>query len=351
MIFYRTGSTDPHFNLAFEEYTVRAAGDETVFMLWQNSPSVIIGRNQNAFAEIDIAFAEAHGIPAVRRLTGGGAVYHDLGNVNYTFVAPAKDGAVLDYAGFCAPLIDALRTLGVDASLSGRNDIVCDGRKISGSAQCVTHGHVLHHGTLLWSADTGVMSAVLTPDAEKLRSKGIRSTASRVGSIREMLRAPGGSGAGGLTENAGPGGCSAGLPYISADSTASDFMNWLASYVCASEKCDVRYPSEREAGEARRLMKEKYATWEWNYGRSGHFVASSSRRFPYGTVTAEYTLEGGRIASVRFSGDFFGASPVSELAERLGGCRCSGPELVRALGGVGGYIEGAAPEEIAALFM
>ena len=120
MISYRTDVTDPYFNLAMEEYLIDTAGDEEIFILWRNEPSVIIGRNQNAFSELDVSFAREHDIKVVRRLTGGGAVFHDLGNINYTFISPDIDGGSLNFARFCEPIVRALRALGLDASLSLR---------------------------------------------------------------------------------------------------------------------------------------------------------------------------------------------------------------------------------------
>ena len=187
MISYRTDVTDPYFNLAMEEYLIDTAGDEEIFILWRNEPSVIIGRNQNAFSELDVSFAREHDIKVVRRLTGGGAVFHDLGNINYTFISPDIDGGSLNFARFCEPIVRALRALGLDASLSGRNDILAEGRKVSGTAQCVRSGHVMHHGTLLWDADFSAMAGVLRPDTEKLAAKGIKSVRSRVGNIRALL--------------------------------------------------------------------------------------------------------------------------------------------------------------------
>ena len=172
MISYRTDVTDPYFNLAMEEYLIDTAGDEEIFILWRNEPSVIIGRNQNAFSELDVSFAREHDIKVVRRLTGGGAVFHDLGNINYTFISPDIDGGSLNFARFCEPIVRALRALGLDASLSGRNDILAEGRKVSGTAQCVRSGHVMHHGTLLWDADFSAMAGVLRPDTESLPQRG-----------------------------------------------------------------------------------------------------------------------------------------------------------------------------------
>ena len=185
MKFLRLNTTDPYYNLAVEEYLFRHA-TEDVFMLWQNEPCVVIGKNQNAYAEINMDVARRDGIAVVRRITGGGAVYHDDGNVNYTFIA-ASGNASLDFSRFCAPIIDALCEVGVTAALSGRNDLTVDGKKISGNAQHSANGKTLHHGTLLFDSDLEKLSSVLHVDEEKLRAKSIRSVRSRVINLKTLL--------------------------------------------------------------------------------------------------------------------------------------------------------------------
>lgn len=322
--------TDPYFNLASEEYLIdNVPGD--IFMLWRNEPSVIIGRNQNAYTELDSAFAAEHNIKAVRRLTGGGAVFHDLGNVNYTFITEYNGAGTLDFEKFCRPVIEAINKLGVSAALSGRNDILADGKKISGNAQCVRGGRVLHHGTLLWSADFSDMAGVLRPDPSKLEGKGIKSVRSRVGNLRDML--PDGR----IPEE-----------YRVGDGRgASDFIAYLFSCF------DGAYSgfSDAETAEIRRLSDEKYSTWEWNYGAAGSFSANVRKRFPYGAVELSYEAEKGRLTDIRISGDFFGVKPAAELAARL---KNESPRLCRddmtaVFSDVGEYITGASPEEISAL--
>jgi lipoate-protein ligase A len=172
-------STDPYFNLASEEYLLDTSEDD-VFMLWRNSPSVIVGKNQNTWEQIDAAYTEKHGIAVVRRITGGGAVFHDLGNVNFSFVTEADSSKKLNFEKFTDPVVRALSGMGVDARLDGRNDLVAEGFKISGNAECVKTGRtgrqmMLHHGTLLFCADLTRLAAALRVDPEKIKSKGIKS--------------------------------------------------------------------------------------------------------------------------------------------------------------------------------
>ena len=187
--YLETGSTDPAFNLAFEEFVLENRREGDWLMLWQNANSVIVGLNQNAAEEVDPAYVRAHGIRVVRRMTGGGAVYHDLGNLNYSFITDALDTASLSMEALARPVCRALSALGVAAELSGRNDICVEGRKVSGTAQRLSRGRVLHHGTLLFDTDAEALSGALRADPEKFRSKAARSVRSRVGNIRDFLPA------------------------------------------------------------------------------------------------------------------------------------------------------------------
>ena len=313
---YINDSTDPYFNLAAEQYLLDTE-PEPVFMLWRNSASVIIGRNQNAYAEIDREFVAANGIAVVRRLTGGGAVFHDTGNLNYTFIVP-DDRSGLDFARFCAPVIELLRSLGVPAEFTGRNDMTADGRKFSGNAQCVYNGKVMHHGTLLFSADFSRMSGALCVDPDKMVSKGIKSVRSRVCNLNEYLP---------------------GMP-------VTGFRDLLQNTLCP----ETAEFSEAQRAGIERLRDEKYSTWEWNYGRSGQYGKNVKKRFPFGTVSLSYNSDRGRLTDVRFEGDFFGVLPVSGLEESLKGVRLEHGELMRALYGCDDFIRGSEPGQLCAMF-
>ena len=188
MIYYETASTDPRINLAAEDYLLHQAGAEDVLFLWQNAPCVIIGRNQCAAQEVDLDLARQLGVPVVRRDTGGGAVYHDLGNLNFTFLTADRPALDSPYASFLTPLIAVLASFGVAAEFNGRNDLCVQGRKISGSAARVHAGRLLHHGTLLVASDLAPMTRLLTPPQEKLRRNGVASVQSRVANLQRRLR-------------------------------------------------------------------------------------------------------------------------------------------------------------------
>ena len=185
--YLETGSTEPEFNLAFEEYVLENKREGDWLILWQNESSVIIGLNQNVSEEVDEAYVSSHGIRVVRRMTGGGAVYHDLGNLNYSFITEAGNTAELSMQALARPVCSALRSLGLRAELSGRNDICIDGRKVSGTAQRLSGGRVLHHGTLLFDTDADALASAHRPRADKFESKAAKSVRSRTCNIRDFL--------------------------------------------------------------------------------------------------------------------------------------------------------------------
>jgi len=313
-------SLDPYFNLAAEQYLLERRDTAPVFMLWRNSPAVIIGKNQNAYAELNEAFIRENDIKVVRRLTGGGAVFHDYGNVNYTFISPKQGANALDFARFCAPIIEALCTLGAKAVLSGRNDIEIDGRKVSGNAQTVCGDRILHHGTLLWSADLSKLAGALKVDPEKIASKGIKSVRSRVANIRDL---------------------------IGSEMDTLEFISFLFS--CAD--APFREFTRAEIDSINELRDSRYSTWEWNWGSSKDFSAKRSRRFGYGKVEVSLDSYGGIITAISIGGDFFGQKEICLLEERLIGIRLEFDALTAALSDVNDYISGARPSDIASLIL
>lgn len=305
MIYAPSNSKDPYYNLAFEEYLFQqAAPGETYFSLWQNDNTIVIGKNQNPYNEIDADFVKEKEITVVRRITGGGAVYHDLGNVNFTFIAPVEDQSVFDFAKFTEPVIAALRSLGLPAENQGRNDIAIDGAKISGNAQHVSGGKLLHHGTLLFDSNLEMLGKCLTVLPEKLAAKGITSIRSRVTNIRKLLQ---------------PGN----------DLEVDAFIDRLREFVFSlNPGCTNWSPSKADLEAIRALRNNKYATWAWNYGSSPVGDTVYSRRFEgCGTITLRLAIAAGRIAQCSISGDFFGSGQIADIEELLTGVK-NEPEAV-----------------------
>ena len=329
-------SVDPFFNLAAEEYLLERSPDD-VFMIWRNDRCVVIGKNQNTWREVDGEYARSAGIAVVRRLTGGGAVFHDLGNVNYTFITP---GERIDFAAFAAPMLRALASFGIEASLGGRNDLVVSAKaseseddreyKISGSAACVRRtpfgARRLHHGTLLYSADLSSMAKVLTPDDEKLRSKGVKSVKSRVANIRPLSPALAGV-------------------------DAERFAEALAAFCAADPDAPPGDLTEAEKAEIAELADAKYRTWEWNWGTSPAFSVKRRKRFSFGTVSVEFNAERGEIADISITGDFFSENDIGLLCDRLRGVKAKRDAIAPLLSDVGGFIKGMEPDEMCDLIV
>ena len=320
--------TDAEWNLAAEEHVFDALPrDRMYFMLWQNRNAVIVGKYQNTLAEINTDFIREHQIQVVRRLSGGGAVYHDLGNLNYSFIADADPSGRIDLSHFCQTVIRALRSLSIPAELNGRNDMTVDGKKFSGNSQYVRQGRVLHHGTILFDSDLDAVGHALRVDAEKLRTKGVASVRSRVTNLR---------------------------PYLNEAVSLSDFRDVLLREIL----CDMPGEEYRLTDEDRRMIDQikavRYGTWEWNYGRSPAANLEKRRRIEgCGTVCASLCTDHGRIASLCFSGDFFSSKDPEELAERFCGAPLNAEGLAQALNDTdpGLYLHGISREKLIELLL
>ena len=290
--YLETGSTDPAYNLAFEEFVQTHRRSGNYLILWQNRNSVIIGRNQNAEEEINAAFVKANGIQVIRRNTGGGAVYHDLGNLNYSFITDAGDIAARSANIFTAPVVGALKALGMDAEASGRNDILISGRKVSGTAQHIIQGRILHHGTLLFESNPEMIAGALNPDPRKFQSKSDKSVRSRVGNIRAFL---------------------------SCDMKLQSFWDYLKTALAADGILPASL-TDAERKQVEKLKAEKYDTWDWNFGRSPKFQRSCKNRYSGGALQIHLSVKEGAIEQIRILGDFLALTPIEPLEDALKGC-------------------------------
>ena len=287
-------STDPRFNLALEQYIFdQMPRNRSYLMLWRNDQTIVVGKHQDTFAEINADYVRANQIQVVRRLSGGGAVYHDLGNVNFTFIAD-HTGSDFDFSTFCRPVIWALESLGVPAELNGRNDMTIRGRKFSGNSQYVKEGRVMHHGTLLYDSDLSVVSSALAPSRDKLTSKGLPSVRSRVTNIKPYVNDP--------------------------QMTVEDFWAALRErmFRCFSMRKYQLSPQELEQVEE--LRERIYSQWEWNYGHSPACSIRKERRVEgCGTLQIHMDVEKGNITRLAFRGDYFARKDSDALAEYLQG--------------------------------
>jgi lipoate-protein ligase A len=297
--------TDPHKNLALEQFVFdRLDRGNNYFMLWQNHNAIIVGKYQNTQAEVNAAFVKENNIAVVRRLSGGGAVYHDLGNLNFTFITAAEKG--IDFSVFCEPIRVALSALGVPVEFSGRNDMTVEGKKFSGNAQYIKEGRVMHHGTILYDSDLTKLSLALNPGEDKIESKGIKSLRSRVTNIR---------------------------PYMKSDMPISDFWASLKAYMLSAfDMRELNLTQEQNIG-VEELKEKIYAQWSWNYGNSPPYTLRKTRRIE-GCGKIEVFLDikrEGKIKNITFYGDFFGNKDLSELGSKLIGRHLEYNELNSAL--------------------
>ena len=290
--------TDPRLNLAIEEYALRCLpADEDYLLFYINEPSIIIGRNQNTIEEINQEYVERSGIHVVRRLSGGGAVYHDLGNLNFSFITNDDGKSFHNYKKFTEPVVSALRKLGVDAELTGRNDIQVGERKISGNAQFALKGRMFSHGTLLYHTNLEEVTAALKPSQVKIESKGIKSVRSRVANILEFLKEP---------------------------MAIEDFRSRLLASIFGMDSVPEYPLSDTNWKAIKQISEDRYNSWDWNYGKSPSSNIMRSKRFEgVGTIDVRLQIDKGIVQAVQIYGDFFGKKDVSELEQLLTGASYS----------------------------
>ncbi|KNF09212.1 lipoate-protein ligase LplJ [Gottschalkia purinilytica] len=293
MLFIRNDSKNPYYNLALEEYALKNLHlNDDFLILWQNAHTVVVGRNQNTIEEVNSKYVKENDVNVVRRMSGGGAVYHDLGNLNYTFITRSDDNSKNNFVKFTKPVIDALETLDVHAEFSGRNDITIDGKKISGNAQYYYQDRMLHHGTILFDVNSDILKDVLNVKLDKIASKGIKSVKSRVTNICQHLK---------------------------EKITIEELKNILLKFILETNDISIKeyILSPSDIDNINKLMEEKYSTWEWNYGESPKFELQKSKRYEGGSIDLRLNVKEGNITAFKIYGDFFGRKDVSELEKLI----------------------------------
>ncbi|HGI5009994.1 TPA: lipoate--protein ligase [Streptococcus agalactiae] len=316
-------SNDPAYNVALEAYAFQKLTDiDEIFILWINEPAIIIGRHQNTIQEINKEFIDKNGIHVVRRLSGGGAVYHDLNNLNYTIISNNTQEGAFDFQTFSKPVIDTLAKLGVEAEFTGRNDLEINGQKFAGNAQAYYKGRMMHHGCLLFDVDMSVLGQALKVSKDKIESKGIKSVRARVTNI---------------------------VDHLSDKITVQEFSDAILAQMKEEyPEMDEYVLSDAELSEIQAMRDNQFATWDWTYGKAPEYTIERGVRYPAGKITTYANVENSTIKSVKIFGDFFGVKPVDDIEKMLEGVRYDYKDVLAALKTVdtSQYFSRMTPEEI-----
>ncbi|HGD3434670.1 TPA: lipoate--protein ligase [Streptococcus agalactiae] len=316
-------SNDPAYNVALEAYAFQKLTDiDEIFILWINEPAIIIGRHQNTIQEINKEFIDKNGIHVVRRLSGGGAVYHDLNNLNYTIISNNTQEGAFDFQTFSKPVIDTLAKLGVKAEFTGRNDLEINGQKFAGNAQAYYKGRMMHHGCLLFDVDMSVLGQALKVSNDKIESKGIKSVRARVTNI---------------------------VDHLSDKITVQEFSDAILAQMKEEyPEMDEYVLSDAELSEIQAMRDNQFATWDWTYGKAPEYTIERGVRYPAGKITTYANVENSTIKSVKIFGDFFGVKPVDDIEKMLEGVRYDYKDVLAALKTVdtSQYFSRMTPEEI-----
>jgi lipoate-protein ligase A len=291
MLIIRRHNTDPYFNLATEEYVLKEIKDDS-FMLWRNAPSIIVGKHQNTLAEINLDYVRENDIKVVRRLSGGGAVFHDLGNLNFTFTMQGESNNLIDFRKYTEPILEVLVKLGIDARFEGRNDLTIEGKKFSGNAMHIWKNKVLSHGTLLFSSHMPDLSKALNADPLKFKDKAVKSVRSRVTNISEHLKTP---------------------------MDVMEFSTLIENHIMEKYPEAILYElSEEDHARIGEMVQSKYGTWEWNFGYSPQYnFRKVLRTNNSGTLEFNIDVTDGIIRDIKVFGDYFNMCEPEEIENAL----------------------------------
>lgn len=284
-------SHDAYFNIALEEYLLYQYPTEEIFLLYVNAPSIIVGKFQNTLAEINLDYVKEKHIKVVRRMSGGGAVYHDLGNLNFSFHTLLGKNDFMDFSQFTSPVVKLLNELNVPAKLEGRNDLLIEGKKFSGNAKLAKNGKMIQHGTILFNSDMSVLGDALKINPLKYVDKAIKSNRSRVTNL---------------------------IDYLPAEMTTEDLKSLLIDEIAKSEEQSIFYTlTDQDLVGVEELIKTKYQTWDWNFGFSPNYNFKNAKKIPAGFIEVHLDVEKGIIKKAKIFGDFFASAPIEELENLL----------------------------------
>lgn len=292
MLIIRSNTSNPAFNLATEEFLMYNKSEDC-FYLYINAPSIIVGKHQNSLAEINVDYVKENDITVIRRTSGGGAVFHDPGNLNFTFIMNEKQSENADFRKYTQPIIDVLQSMDVDAKFEGRNDMTIGGKKFSGNAKSYYNNKILQHGTLLFESTLPNLSQALKLNPLKYRDKAVKSISSRVTNITEHLK---------------------------QDITLQEFEKRIVDHVrTLYADAEVYELTAEDTAAINQLVDEKYGTWDWNFGYSPKYNFQKGVKTTGGHVEVNLEVRKGQIENVKIFGDFFNTSEVSELENMLQG--------------------------------
>ena len=323
MIYIETGSTDVYYNFGLEYYfAAEKKLPEPVLLFWRTTPTLMVGKYQNILEEINKPYADTHKIRLVRRMSGGGTIYTDLGGWQFTFIEHS-DQTQIDFSQYIGPVVDAVRELGADVGFNGRNDLLIGGRKFSGNAQYRLPGCIVHHGSLLYDTDLAQMAAATTVDPYKIQSKSIKSVRDRVTNISEHLPRK--------------------LP-------AEQFKACMLRHLMRGST-QTYCPTPADDARIRALAEEKFGAWDAVYGRNPRFNIERTGHFAGGKFTFRLDVQRGVICQASVWGDFFSTLSAETIAAAVTGCRYDRASVLAALraGGIDGAVYRISAEDMAGL--